>query len=132
MTEIPKVLNELPNLESLKLWNCPINHFSKSTEKFFWMNQNYRYFTGYRENDKEFYESSYRKKASSDNKLYKHFVKWVLKMRNLMKKHVFSYQDINRFYEETSKNAVWSGRVTNSFKRWLDEKKYQKKISSFL
>jgi len=131
ITEIPEVLNELPNLETVKLWNCPINKFSKSTEKFFWMNQNYRYFTSYNENDKDFYESAYRRVASSDNKLYKHFVEWVLKMRNLMKFHAFSYHDINRFNEETSKKAIWSGRVTNDFKKWLDIKKYQLKITSF-
>ncbi|MFX1594425.1 MAG: hypothetical protein ACFFBK_00005, partial [Promethearchaeota archaeon] len=108
------------------------NKFSKSTEKIFWMNQNYRYFTGFSENDKNFYENVYTKEASSDNKLYKHFVKWVLKIRNLMKFHKFSYQDIYEFNEETSKNAIWSGRVTNDFKKWLDDKKYQKKITSFL
>ncbi|MFX1326929.1 MAG: leucine-rich repeat domain-containing protein [Promethearchaeota archaeon] len=132
LTEIPEVLNELPNLETVKLWNCKINKFSKSTEKIFWMNQNYRYFTGFSENDKNFYENVYTKEASSDNKLYKHFVKWVLKIRNLMKFHKFSYQDIYEFNEETSKNAIWSGRVTNDFKKWLDDKKYQKKITSFL
>ncbi len=131
ITEIPEVLNELPNLETVKLWNCPINKFSKSTEKIFWMNQNYRYFTSYNENDKDFYESAYRRVTSSDNKLYKHFVEWVLKMRNLMKFHAFSYHDINRFNEETFKKAIWSGRVTNDFKKWLDIKKYQLKITSF-
>ncbi len=131
ITEIPDVLNELPNLETVKLWNCPINKFSKSTEKIFWMNQNYRYFTSYNENDKDFYESAYRRVASSDNKLYKHFVEWVLKMRNFMKLYAFSYHDINRFNEETSKKAIWSGRVTNDFKKWLDDKKYQLKITSF-
>jgi hypothetical protein len=132
ITEIPEVLHELPKLEIVKLWNCPINRFSKHTEKIFWMNQNYRYFVGYDENDKEFYESAYRRVASSDNKLYKHFVEWVLKMRKFMKLHKFTYQDINSFNEETSKNAIWSGRITNDFKKWLDDKKYQKKIISFI
>ena len=131
ITQIPEVLNELPNLETIKLWNCRIDKFSKSTEKIFWNNQNYRYFTGYNENDKEYYESAYRKVASSDNKLYKHFVQWVLKMRNLMNTHRFSYQDIYRFNEETPKKAIWSGRITNDFKKWLDDKKYQTKITSF-
>lgn len=131
ITEIPEVLNKLPALETVKLWNCNINKFSESTEKIFWMNQNYRYFTGYNEDDKEFYESTYSRVASSDNKLYKHFVEWVLKMRNIMECHKFSYQDIYRFKEETLKNAIWSGRVTNDFKKWLDNKKYQTKITSF-
>ena len=52
ITEIPESLIELPNLETIKLWNCHINKFSKSTEKIFWMNQNYRYFTGYNDNDR--------------------------------------------------------------------------------
>ncbi len=129
--KIPEVLNKLGNLKTVRLWNCNIKNFSKSTEKFFWMNQNYRYFTGYNENDKRFYESRYRRVASSDNKLYKHFVEWILKIQNLMDQYKFSYQDINQFNEETSKNAIWSGRVTNDFKKWLDDKKYQKKITFF-
>jgi len=131
ITEIPEVLSELPTLETVKLWNCNINKFSETTEKIFWMNQNYRYFTGYNDDDKEFYENTYSRVASSDNKLYKHFVEWVVKLRNFMESYKFSYQDIYRFKEETSKNAIWSGRVTNDFKKWLDDKKYQTKIISF-
>ena len=131
ITEIPEVLNELPSLETIKLWNCNINKYSESTEKIFWMNQNYRFFTDYNEDDKNFYENSYSRVASSDNKLYKQFVEWLLKMRHLMENYKFSYQDIYNFNEETSKNAIWSGRVTNDFKRWLDNKRYQRKITSF-
>ncbi|MFX1570006.1 MAG: leucine-rich repeat protein [Promethearchaeota archaeon] len=132
LTEIPETLNDLPNLEMVKLWDCNINKITESTEKYFWMNQNYRFFKGYNENDKAYYETAYRREASSDNKLYKHYVEWVLKMRNLMKIHHFTYQDIYRFNEETSKNAIWSGRVTNDFKKWIYDKKYQKKITFFL
>jgi len=132
ITEIPEDLNNLSKLETVKLWNCHINKFSKFTEKIFWMNQNYRYFTGYDENDKTFYESAYRRVASSDNKLYKHFVEWVLKMKRFMKVYKFSYQEINSYKEETSKNAIWSGRITKDFKKWLDDKKHQKKIISFI
>jgi len=131
ITEISEVLNELPNLETVKLWNCNIRKFSKSTETIFWRNQNYRYFTKYNENDINFYEDKYSRVASSDNKLYKHFVKWLLKMRNFMQSYKFSYQDVYRFKEETSKNAIWSGRMTNDFKKWLVDKKYQKKITYF-
>ncbi|NVM34327.1 MAG: leucine-rich repeat domain-containing protein [Candidatus Lokiarchaeota archaeon] len=131
ITEIPELLNELPALETIKLWNCNIDKYSESTEKIFWMNQNYRFFTGYNEDDKNFYENSYSRVALSDNKLYKKFVEWVLKMRSLMENFKFSYQDIYNFNEETSKNAIWSGRVTNDFKNWLDDKKYQTKITSF-
>ncbi len=132
ISEIPQELNELPHLETVKLWNCNIKKLSKSTENIFWMNQNYRYFTGYTEDDKNYYENNYNRVASSDNKLYKQFVEWIFKMRHLMKDFKFSYQDIHSFSEETSRKAIWSGRLTNYFKKWLDDKKYQKKITSFL
>ncbi|GAG75369.1 unnamed protein product, partial [marine sediment metagenome] len=48
------------------------------------MNQNYRYFSGYSQRDKDFYEAAYERVASSNNKLYKHFVEWVLRMKDLM------------------------------------------------
>ena len=131
ITEIPEILNDLPALETIKLWNCNIKKYSESTKKIFWMNQNYRFFTGYNEDDKTFYENSYSRIASSDNKLYKQFVEWLLKMRHLMENYKFSYQDIYNFNEEISKNAIWSGRVTNDFKKWLDNKRYQRKITSF-
>jgi len=131
ITEIPEILNNLPSLETIKLWNCNIKKYSESTEKIFWMNQNYRFFTGYNEEDKIFYQNSYSRVASSDNKLYKKFVEWVIKMRQLMEEQKFSYQDIYRFNEETIKKAIWSGRVTNDFKKWLDSKRYQRKITSF-
>jgi hypothetical protein len=131
ITDIPKIINDLPALETIKLWNCNINKFSKSTEKIFWMNQNYRFFKGYNEDDKDFYENSFNRIASSDNKLYKKFVEWLLKMKRLMTDHKFSYQDIYRFNEETARNAIWSGRVTIDFKKWLNDKRYQRKITSF-
>ncbi len=131
LTEIPEVLNDLPSLEMIKLWNCNIKKYSKSTDKIFWMNQNYRFFTGYNEDDVNFYENSYNRVASSDNKLYKKFVEWIFKMRRLMVNFKFSYQDIYRFNEETTKKAIWSGRVTNEFRKWLDNNRHQKKITSF-
>jgi hypothetical protein len=130
ITEIPEVLNELPAIETVKLWNCNIKKLTKSTEKYFWMNQNYRYFSGCSQRDKEFYETAFERIASSNNKLYKHFVQWVLRMRNLMLNHKFTYRDIQRFENETSRNAVWSGRVTNEFVKWLLDKS-QTKITSF-
>ena len=48
-----------------------------------------------------------------------------------MKVYKFSYQDINDFNEETSKHAIWSGRVTNDFRRWLINQRYQRKITSY-
>jgi hypothetical protein len=131
ISKIPENLSAIPTLESIKLWNCNIKKYSESTEKIFWMNQNYRFFTGYTEDDKMFYENSYNRVASSDNKLYKKFVEWLIKMRQLMKYHKFTYQDIYRFNQETIKKAIWSGKVTNDFKKWLDNKRYQRKITSF-
>ncbi len=131
ITEIPEILNELPILKTIKLWNCNINKYSRSTEKIFWMNQNYRFFTGFNEDDVNFYENSYSGDAKSENKLYKKFVEWLLKMKSLMAKYKFLYEDINNFNEETSKNAIWSGRVTNDFRKWLDWKKHQRKITSY-
>lgn len=130
ITEIPEVLNELPTIETVKLWNCNLKKFSKSTEKYFWMNQNYRYFSGYSQRDKEFYETAFERIASSNNKLYKHFVQWVLRMKDLMLGHKFTYRDIQRFETETLRNAIWSGRVTHDFEKWLLNKS-QTKISSF-
>ena len=59
------------------------------------------------------------------------FLKSEPVMRNMMKVHRFTYQDIYRFNEETSRKAIWSGRVTNDFKKWLDNNRYQTKITSF-
>ena len=131
LTEIPTNLNDLPALETVKLWDCNINKFTKSTEKFFWMNQNYRFYSNYTEEDKQFYENSYSGVASTNNKLYKQFVVWLLRMKQYMQDYKFSYQDIYKFNEESSKNAIWSGRVTNDFKRWLNQQRYQKKITSY-
>jgi len=130
ITEIPEVLNELPAIKTVKLWNCNLKKFTKSTEKYFWMNQNYRYFSGYSQRDKEFYETTFERTASSNNKLYKHFVQWVLRMKDLMSRYKFTYRDIKRFENQTLKNAIWSGRVTNDFEKWLLNK-CQTKISSF-
>ncbi|MFW9824822.1 MAG: leucine-rich repeat domain-containing protein, partial [Candidatus Thorarchaeota archaeon] len=131
LTELPEVLNEIPSLETIKLWNCNITNFSKSTEKFFWANQNYRYFSGFTQRDKDYYETTFERTASSHNKLYKHFVQWMLRMKELMLKHKFSYQDIQRFENETQKNAIWSGRVTKDFVKWLFNKS-QTKITFYV
>jgi hypothetical protein len=130
ITEIPEILNELPAIETVKFWNCNIKKFTKSTAKYFWMNQNYRYFSGYSERDKEFYESTLERTASTNNKLLKHFVQWVLRMKDLKLEHKFTYQDIQRFEEETLRHAIWSGRVTNDFEKWIFNKS-QTKITSF-
>ena len=41
------------------------------------------------------------------------------------------YDDIFHFESETLKNAIWSGKTTKDFKKWL-ENKSQTKITSFL
>lgn len=123
ITEIPDCLNKLPALNSLKLWNCSINKYSDSTSKFFWMDQNYRYYKGYTQNDKTFYEKTHNRVASSHNGLYKHFIQWVIKMKRLMTECNFTYQDIENYERDNTKKAIWSGRPTNSFIKWLQDKK---------
>lgn len=130
ITEIPECLNNFLALKTLKLWNCSIEKFSDSISKFFWNDQNYRYYKGYTQNDKDYYEKTYNKMASSDNGLYKHFVLWVIKMRNMMVKQKFTYQDIEIFERNTLKKAIWSGRSTNAFIKWLEDKT-QLKITDF-
>ena len=128
--EIPESLNELPNLEILKLWNCNIKDFSSTNSKFFWMEQNYRYFKGYSHKDKEYYEKTHNKLASSDHKLYKDFVRWLIKMRRIMLEQKVSYREIENFENGNSKNAIWAGRVTLALKKWLDDRK-QKRITDY-
>ena len=107
-----------------------IRNYIDSISKFFWNDQNYRYYKGYTQNDKDYYEKTYNKMASSDNGLYKHFVLWVIKMRNMMVKQKFTYQDIEIFERNTLKKAIWSGRSTNAFIKWLEDKT-QLKITDF-
>ncbi len=133
--EIPEILTCLPALEEVKLWNCNIYKFNEATSHIFWNNQNYRFFKGFNHDDVNYYENTHRAKALSpvDNGLYKKFVEWIIKMRKKMKKYHFSYDDIKTFHiQNPSLNAIWSGRLTNSFKIWLDFNKYQKKITDFL
>jgi len=133
--EIPKILISLPALEEAKLWNCNIKKFNEATSQIFWNNQNYRFFRGYNHKDIEYYEKTHRAKALSpvDNGLYKKFVEWVIKMRKKMKKYHFSYDEIKTYnLHYPSLNAIWSGRLTNTFKKWLDFKKNQRKITDFV
>ncbi|MBD3256596.1 MAG: hypothetical protein GF383_16000, partial [Candidatus Lokiarchaeota archaeon] len=119
ITEIPDVLNNLPALSSVKFWNCSIKEYSNTTEKFFWLDQNYRFYKNFTPEDMVYYEETHKNKASSDNKLYKHFVKWVIKMRNIMENYRFNYEDIRIFAERDSKNAVWGGKPTKDFLKWI-------------
>jgi len=130
INEIPESINQLSTLGILKLWDCNIRNYIESTSKFFWTNQNYRYYSGYTQKDREYYEKTHTNKALSDNKLYKHFVEWVIKMRYIMKEQNFNYADIEKFEKESLKNAVWSGQPTIRFKKWLKNKS-QKRITSY-
>ena len=128
--KIPEFLNELHFLEVLKLEKCGIKHFSATIAKFFWMGQNYRYYTNYTEDDVRYYEHTHRRKASSNNQLYKHFVVWVFKMKALMKNHKFTYQDMESFENLTQKRPIWAGKTTKDFEKWLFFK-FQRKITEF-
>jgi len=128
--EIPESLNKLPELKVLKLENCGIRRFSENISDFFWMGRNYRYFVDYSQYDVRYYERTHRRKASSNNQLYKHFLLWLFKIKSLMKNQNITYQDIESFENATRKSAVWSGRMTNDFKNWLFNKP-QMKITEF-
>ncbi|KKK96200.1 hypothetical protein LCGC14_2665130, partial [marine sediment metagenome] len=129
--EVPEELNKLTELKTVRLWNCNIKNFTESTEKFFWMNQNFRYYTGYTEADKLYYESNHIKKASSENGLYIDFVRGVLKTRKILVEQKLNYQDIFDYANETSRKAIWSGIATHDFRKWLKNKN-QTKITFFL
>jgi len=131
ITEIPEILNDLESLKLVKLTQCKINKFSESVSKFFWMGQNFRYYTNYTPEDITYYEKTHSSKACINTKLYKNFVKWLFKLRNLMKKHNFTYEDINTYENKNSINAVWSGNPTRNFLRFLEDKK-QLRITYFL
>ena len=104
--------------------------FSQEVSHFFWMGENYRSYSNYTLDDINYYERTHRSRAIFNNKLYKNFVKWLFKMNSLMKKFNFNYSHIERFEKKTSKNAMSSGRLTNAFKKWLDDR-YQTRITSF-
>jgi hypothetical protein len=133
LTEIPPTISKISSLEKCKVWNCNIRSVNKKTEELFWNSQNYRYFQGYSQEDIEYYERTHKAKALShvDNGLYKHFAEWLLKMKDKMQKYRFSYEDIVQF-EDThlEDQPIWSGRLTNSFKKWLDLRN-QMKITDF-
>ena len=130
ITEIPEFLNDLPALKVLKLENCGIKKYSESTSKFFWMEQNYRYYSDYTREDVSYYERTHTRDAASNNQLYKHFITWLFKFKTLMKNHELIYEDLENFERTENKNAIWGGKLTTDFKKWLFNKK-QTKITSF-
>lgn len=129
--EIPDTLNELSMLKTVKLTGCRITTYSESISRFFWMGQNYRYYTKYSKEDVEYYEKTHKSKAGINERLYKNFVKWLFKMRRLKKNFKFTYKDIENFEKKTEIRALNSGKPTKSFLMFLDDKK-QLRITSFL
>ncbi|TXT61412.1 MAG: Leucine-rich repeat domain protein [Promethearchaeota archaeon] len=132
LTKIPETLNKIPSLKSVKLWNCDIKSVTPSTLRFLWKNQNYRYYTGFSEDSIRYYENTHKCKALShvDNKVYKAFAKWDIRMKRIMKEFNFTYSELFKFEDEQNSNPIWSGKPTNSFKKWLDDR-YQLKITDF-
>ncbi len=128
--EIPDVLNHLPHLKIVKLTGCKIKKFSESVLRFFWMGQNFRYYTEFTDKDIKYYEKTHTSKASVDGRLYKNFVKWLFKLREIMKNFKFNYKDIEKFEKKTKLNAIWSGKPTRPFLRYLNDR-FQKNITNF-
>ncbi len=129
--EIPEFLNDLPNLKLIKLTGCRIGKYSESISKFFWMGQNFRYFTDYKNQDVQYYENNYTSRAGANNRLYKNFVKWLLKVRTQMTDFRFDFKDIENYEKKSSKIALRAGTPTSGFLKFLDDKK-QLRITEFL
>jgi len=131
ISKIPGFMNEMESLTVLKLANCSIKEFSEEVARFFWDEQNYRYFSDYSQDDVRYYESTHRELASSNNQLYKKFVKWILKFKPTMLKLEVSYRDIVKYERSTSKKAIRSWKATIDFKKWLLNRK-QTSITGFM
>ena len=129
--EIPECLNKLSSLKTVKLTGCRIGKFSESTSRFFWMGQNFRYFTKYTSEDIKYYEETHASRAGVNGRLYKNFVKWLFKIRKMMKKYNFNYDDIKNFEKKTNLQAIYSGKPTKTFLKHLDDKK-QIRITKFM
>ncbi|MFX1498202.1 MAG: leucine-rich repeat domain-containing protein [Promethearchaeota archaeon] len=131
IVEIPDSLKDLPSLKVLKLSGCPLRNYSDSISKFFWMEANYSYYSNYSSNDVLQYQHVFNKNALYGNRLYKHFVKWLLNIRKIKAELRCGYKVINQYENESNKSAIWSGKATKAFIKWLDDKK-QTRIFEFL
>jgi len=131
ISKIPDFMNEMESLKVLKLANCSIKDFSEEVSRFFWMEQNYRFFSDYSQDDVRYYENTHRENASSNNQLYKKFVDWILKFKPAMLELEVSYEDIVRYERSTSKKAIWNWKATKDFQKWLFNKK-QTSITAFM
>ncbi len=130
INKIPEFLEDLNSLEMLKLTDCRISDFSDSVSNFFWMGQNFRYYTEYTENDEIYYEKYHKSKAGINGRLYKNFVKWLFKLKDHMNNYNFTHKDIEKFETKNSSSALWNGKPTTSFLQFLDDKK-QLRITQF-
>ncbi|MFX1418269.1 MAG: leucine-rich repeat domain-containing protein [Promethearchaeota archaeon] len=128
--EIPEILNELPYLKTVKLTGCRIKKFSEAVSHFFWMGQNFRNYTEYTQEDINYYQKNHNSEASNNGRLYKNFVKWLFKLRSIMKQYNFGYSDINNFEKRSESKALHSGKPTKSFSKYLFDR-YQMKIPDF-
>ena len=130
VTEIPDFIGEYSTLESIVMSNCNIKKFSKNASRFFWNDQNYRYYSNFSQDEVTYYESHHVDKAGSNGQLYKAFVQWLFKIRPLMKQHDLKYQDLNQFEALMNKKSIWNWKLTSDFLKWLFEKP-QTKLSDF-
>ncbi|MBY9010734.1 MAG: leucine-rich repeat domain-containing protein [Candidatus Lokiarchaeota archaeon] len=128
---IPENLNELPFLKVVKLTGCRIGTITDSALKYLWMGQNFRYYTDYTDEEVQYYEKNYSSRARANNRLYKNFVKWLLKVRTQMVDLSFDFKDIKKYELKNSKNALRAWNPTRSFIKYLDDKK-QLRITKFL
>lgn len=128
--QIPKFLEKMDSMRLLKLTHCSVNEFPDSVSRFFWMGQNYRYYTEYSDEDVAYYEMYHKSKAGVNGRLYKNFAKWLFKIRAQMNKYQFSYKEIYKFESKTSNKAIPTGRPSKSFLEFLDDR-YQLRITQF-
>jgi len=115
----------------VKLTGCRIAEFSELVSKFFWMGQNFRYYTKHSIDDIKYYEKTHVSKASTNGRLYKKLVRWLFKLKACMREYDFNHNDIKKFEKKTIMKAIRSRRPTNSFLKYLDDRK-QLKITFFI
>jgi hypothetical protein len=131
INKIPDSIKDHPSLKVLKLSGCPLKEYSDSTSKFFWMEANYSYYSNYSSNDILQYQRTFNKNALYGNRLYKHFIKWLLNIKPIKIRLKCGYRTINQYENETNKSAIWNGKATKAFINWLDNKK-QTRITDFI
>ncbi|MFX0031082.1 MAG: leucine-rich repeat domain-containing protein [Candidatus Hermodarchaeota archaeon] len=131
ISKIPEMLKDHPSLKILKLSGCPLSKYTESTSKFFWMEANYSYYSNFSSKDILQYQHTFNKNALYGNRLYKHFVKWLLNIQSIKMKFKCGYKTINQYEIESNKSAIWNGKPTKAFITWLENKK-QTRITDFL